>query len=453
MELPERRIYTVSELTEQIRDVLERTYPSVWVQGEVSNFRAAPSGHHYFTLKDDFAQIRCVMFKMQNRFLKFKVEDGLDVIAWGRLSVYSVRGEYQLILDTMEPMGLGSLMLAFEQLKAKLAAEGLFDSDRKKPIPPFPRTIGLVTSSRGAAVRDMIRIIRRRFPAMNILVSPTAVQGDRAPDEIVASLQRLCMAGGVDAIVVGRGGGSVEDLWAFNDERVVRAVAHCPLPIVSAVGHETDVTLTDFAADLRASTPSAAAELIVPDARELTDTILHYAARLRNTIRHRLTRGRDTVSETLRRLFDPRRQIQERRMRMDELTLRLGNAMRRRMTSHRQEASIVADRLKPEHQLRAVATARQECKILHDRLSTAMCAMVKDRRSMAETLGVKLESLSPLSVLSRGYSITFRPETGEVLTDARQAQAGESVRVRLHKGELSCQVTERHTQPEGKRER
>jgi len=265
MDLPNRKVYTVSEFTGKIREILEREYPSVWIQGEISNFHSAPSGHLYFILKDDAAQIRCVMFRLQSRFLKFRPEDGLHIIAWGRVSVYALRGEYQLILDTMEPLGFGSLMLAFEQLKNKLAQEGLFDESRKKPLPSFPKTVGLVTSSRGAAVKDMIRILRNRAPWVNILVSPASVQGDKAPDEITAAIQRLCAAGDVDVIIVGRGGGPIEDLWAFNDERVVRAVASCRLPIVSAVGHETDFTLTDFAADLRAPTPSADAQMLVTD--------------------------------------------------------------------------------------------------------------------------------------------------------------------------------------------
>lgn len=278
----ERKIYSVSELTDRIRYLLETEFQYVWIEGEISNFRPAPSGHWYFTLKDESSQIRCAMFRNQNRYVKFRPEDGLRIVAWGKVSVYSARGEYQLILETMEPQGLGSMMLAFEQLKSKLAAEGLFDQGRKKPLPRFPRTVGLVTSSKGAAVRDMIRIIHRRFPGMIILLSPTLVQGDKAPEEITAALERLIRADGVDVIIIGRGGGSIEDLWGFNDERVVRAVAGCPIPIVGAVGHETDTTLMDYAADLRASTPSAAAELVAPTKTDLCDSIRDFAMRLRN---------------------------------------------------------------------------------------------------------------------------------------------------------------------------
>ncbi len=443
MELPERKIYTVSELTEQIRGLLEREFPSVWIQGEISNLRPAPSGHVYFTLKDDTAQIRCVMFKLQRRFLKFRPEDGLSVIAWGRISVYNLRGEYQLILDTMEPVGLGSLMLAFEQLKKKLTVEGLFSEKNKRPIPPMPRRIGLVTSARGAAVRDMIRICKRRFPGTHILVSPASVQGDRAPEEIVAAIDRLCSAGDVDVIIVGRGGGSIEDLWAFNDEKVVRAVAGCRLPIVSAVGHETDVTLTDFAADLRASTPSAAAEMIVPDKRDLQEHVLHLSARTKSCMRNFLERHAGVLRELLKRLYDPRRQIEDRRMRLDDLTIRLVRTARRQLEELRRESETVATRLKPRYLAREIAAGKDQCSALMSELVRAIRDKTMTSRSSVESLSARLDSLSPLSVLARGYSITRRPETGTVITDAAQVLIGEGLQVRLHRGELSCEVTNR----------
>jgi exodeoxyribonuclease VII large subunit len=443
MELPERKIYTVSELTQQVRDLLEREFPSVWIQGEVSNLRSAPSGHVYFTLKDDTAQIRCVMFKLQRRFLKFRLEDGLHVIAWGRISVYSLRGEYQLILDTMEPVGLGSLMLAFEQLKERLIAEGLFDERKKKPIPPFPKRIGLVTSSRGAAVRDMIRISRRRFPGTHILLSPASVQGDRAPDEITAAIDRLCNAGDVDVIIVGRGGGSIEDLWAFNDENVVRAVAGCRLPIISAVGHETDVTLTDFAADLRASTPSAAAEMVVPDKQDLLESVLHLSARMKTCMRNFLDRRVGILNELLRRLYDPRRQIQERRMRLDELTIRLGLTVRRKLEVEGREIEALATRLRPEYLIRDIESDREQCSTLFAELLRAIRNALKECRASVDNLVARLDSLSPLSVLARGYSITLRPQTGAVITDAAQVRTGEELRVRLRRGELTCQVMDK----------
>jgi exodeoxyribonuclease VII large subunit len=441
MELPERKIYTISELTEEIKNLLEGEYPSVWVQGEISNFRPAPSGHYYFTLKDETAQIRCVMFKTQNRFLKFKPEDGLQIIAWGRISVYAVRGEYQLVLDTMEPRGLGSLMLAFEQLRDKLAAEGLFDPARKKAIPPFPGTIGIVTSRRGAAIRDMIRITHRRSPGTNILLSPTSVQGDRAPEEIVAALERICKVVDIDVIIIGRGGGSIEDLWAFNDERVVRAVADCTIPVVSAVGHETDFTLTDFAADLRASTPSAAAELVVPDKRGLRDAVLHLIARLRGSISGNLERHVGQVNEFLKRLYDPRRTIEERRQRCDDLTTRLAIATKRRVTILNQEVRSWISRLRPDYLRKKTGFVRQEWSNLVSRLERAVRETLVKGLGSVEHLSARLEGLSPLAVLSRGYSITVSRDTGAVIKDVASVAIGEDVRVRLHRGEIDCRVT------------
>jgi exodeoxyribonuclease VII large subunit len=440
MELPERKIYTVSEFTERIREILEKEYPSVWIQGEISNFRSAPSGHLYFTLKDDAAQIRCVMFRLQGRFLKFRPEDGLNVIAWGRLSVYSLRGEYQLILDTMEPLGFGSLMLAFEQLKTKLAAEGLFDQSRKKPLPPFPKTIGLVTSPRGAVVQDMIRIIRHRGPWINIVVSPSSVQGDKAPYEITSAIRRLCETDDVDVIILGRGGGPIEDLWAFNDERVVRAVAGCRLPIVSAVGHETDVTLTDFAADLRAPTPSAAAQMLVSDKRDLESALEHLEARLRGCMTAVMDRFSSTVGELIRRLHDPLRQILEYRMRIDDLNIRLIKTMRRKLADIRKETDAVTARLKPEHVARIAGVKRDQFEALFRRLAAAARVSVRGAQHSLDNLAGQLDALSPLGILARGYSITVDSLSGTVVNDARKVETGQEVRVRLHCGELDCKI-------------
>ncbi|MBN2106659.1 MAG: exodeoxyribonuclease VII large subunit, partial [Deltaproteobacteria bacterium] len=262
--MADRFIFTVAELTRHIRDTLESAYPDVWVEGEISNLRIPSSGHCYFTLKDEAAQLRVVMFRMQARLLRFTAEDGLKVICRGRINVYEQRGEYQLVADMLEPRGVGSLQLAFEQLKNRLAGEGLFAEERKKPLPFLPARIAVITSPTGAAVRDIIRIIHRRFPSVAILVVPVRVQGDEAPEEIARAIETVNQRGLGDVIIVGRGGGSLEDLWAFNTETVARAIAASALPVISAVGHETDTTIADFAADLRAPTPSAAAELVVP---------------------------------------------------------------------------------------------------------------------------------------------------------------------------------------------
>lgn len=445
IELPERKIHTVSELTQAIRLLLEKEFPSVWIQGEISNFKAAPSGHLYFTLKDRESQIRCVMFRGQSQFLKFRPEDGLEIIAWGRVAVYTPRGEYQLILDTMEPKGLGSLMLAFEQLRARLEKEGLFDPSRKRPLPRFPRTVGIVTSRKAAALRDMLRIAHRRSPNIDIIVSSTLVQGDRAPKDIVAALERLCRVPEIDVIIIGRGGGSIEDLWAFNDEHVVRAVANCPVPIVSAVGHETDVTLSDFAADVRASTPSMASEIVFPDRLEIQERILQLVSRLKGSMILQLENRRTAVNHELKRLYDPRRRIQERRQRLDDLVFRLEHAMRRRIRSCRDETGSALKRLRPEMLQRKVTLGRTECDRLVKRLERAIKGTLKHAKNDVEYLAARLDSLSPLAVLSRGYSITMRaedgPRSGEVITDAATVDIGEDISIRLRRGELSCSVT------------
>jgi exodeoxyribonuclease VII large subunit len=441
MELPERKVYTVSELTSGIRSLLESAFTSVWVQGEITNYRPSHSGHLYFALKDHESQISCVMFKTQSRFLKFRPEDGLEVLVWGRVGVYGARGQYQLILDTMEPRGLGSLMLAYEQIKQKLQAEGLFDPTRKKSLPLFPKSIGLVTSPKGAAIRDMIRIISRRFPPAHVLVSPASVQGDKAPEEIVKALERLERAGGVDVIIIGRGGGSVEDLWAFNDERVVRAVASCAIPIVSAVGHETDFTLTDFAADLRASTPSAAAELVVRDKSDLLDGIRHLNARMKNAMQNQLTHCAQTLTETLKRLPDPRRRVEERRINLDDLTFRLTRSMEKILAVKRQDAQSLAQRLRPEFLMSGFHRTRDECVQLLARLQRSMTLTLHQGKTAVENVTKRLDSLSPLAVVARGYSITFEEKTGAIVNNASQVQKGDRLRIKVQKGDIACRVT------------
>lgn len=443
MDLPQRKIYTVSELTENIKSLVEKHYSSVWIHGEISNFKVAPSGHLYFSLKDENAQIRCAMFRIQSQFLKFKPHDGLSIIAWGRISVYPPRGDYQLLVDTMEPAGLGSMMLGLEQLKRKLEAEGLFAPSRKRPIPRFPSRVGLVTSPRGAAVRDMIRIIQRRSPGTHILISPTSVQGDRAPSEIVAALNRLCQVPDVDTIIIGRGGGSIEDLWAFNDEGVVRAVAECPIPIVSAVGHETDVTLTDFAADLRASTPSAAAELVVPDYRDLLE--------LTNLLRDRLIRSMErdldqralALNELLQHLQDPRRMIRDRWQYVDELSERLITTVNRRLSTMRKELDVLRNRLRPEHLKRSLETKEHILEGLVTRLKQSAGGFLKERFVNVQSLASRMDVMSPLAVLARGYAIAIDPLTSHVIRQARQVEKGADVLLRLYQGKLVCRVLDR----------
>ncbi|MFA6222888.1 MAG: exodeoxyribonuclease VII large subunit [Desulfomonilaceae bacterium] len=440
LELSERKIFTVSELTEEIRKVLEGTFPMVWVKGEISNFKRAPSGHTYLTLKDDNSQIRCVMFKHQSKYLKFQLEDGLKILASGRVNVYSPRGEYQLILETMEPVGLGSLMLALEQLKTKLASEGLFDSSRKKPLPRRPGTVGVVTSATGAAVRDIIRIIKRRSPGINILISPTSVQGDKAPEEIVSSLQRLVISGKPDVIIIGRGGGSIEDLWAFNDESVVRAVASCSVPIVSAVGHETDFTLSDFAADARASTPSAAAEIIAPDDRDAWDSVTSLIARLKNGIRVCLTRSAQTLDDLTKGFEYPLRRIQDERSRIEDLTERIRKSSIRMLTDARKDLVAMSGRLRPEILMRKTATISGDLGRLVTRLERSTKIIMDDSKSRVTNLAARLDALSPFRVLARGYTITFRTTDGTLLRGTGDVDQGEDIRTVVSGGSIVSRV-------------
>jgi exodeoxyribonuclease VII large subunit len=342
----------------------------------------------------------------------------------------------------MEPSGLGGLMLAFEQLKKQLDAEGLFDPTRKKPIPMFPARIGVVTSATGAAVKDIVRIVRRRFPATHILVSPASVQGEKAPDEICRALERLVQAGDVDVVIIGRGGGSVEDLWAFNDERVVRATAACPLPTVSAVGHETDFTLTDFAADLRASTPSAAAELLVPDKREVEFAVTQLAERLTRRVHTLIERNGIMVRDLTRRLRDPRRTIQERRLALDELTTRLAGAVNRNLTQRREDVRRLHDRLSPARLTREIETGRRAVMDLARRLELAQRSLLADTRGKLDVETARLGALNPLNALARGYAVVTRRRTGEMVHSATQVEPGDHVNVRLSVGNLDCLVEE-----------
>ena len=337
--MSERVVCTVSELAMRIKAQLEDQFPAVWVEGEISNLRTPSSGHAYFTLKDDGAQLRCVLFRGRGRRVAFQPEDGMQVLAFGGLDVYLARGEYQLVVELLEPKGVGALQLAFEQLKRRLAAEGLFEEARKRALPPFPRTIGIVTSPTGAAIRDMLHVIDRRFADLRILITPVRVQGEEAPGEIVAALRDLQAVGDLDVVIVGRGGGSIEDLWAFNDERVARAIAACRVPVISAVGHETDFTIADFVADLRAPTPSAAAELVVQEKLQVARTLVSLYENLKQAMADRLERERERVESLGKRrvLTDAARALRDLYRRVDDLTTRLTRAVRgsERQATHR----------------------------------------------------------------------------------------------------------------------
>jgi exodeoxyribonuclease VII large subunit len=438
----ERQVYTVSELTGQLKAALEEVFPAVWVEGEISNLRTPGSGHSYFTLKDEGAQISAVLFRGRGRRVRFDLEDGMQVLAFGGLDVYAARGQYQLVVEMMEPKGLGALQLAFEQLKRRLEAEGLFDEGRKRPLPAFPRVIGVVTSPTGAAIRDILNIIGRRFGDLRVLIAPVRVQGDEAPGEILQALANLQEVAELDVVIVGRGGGSIEDLWAFNDERVARAIVACRVPVISAVGHETDFTIADFVADLRAPTPSGAAELVVREKLTVIEALAELYARLKQAVTAEIAGYRERVEYLGRRrvLTDPARALRDLHRRLDELQgrLRLGLRASQRQVSHR--VALATGGLRRSNPLARIAGGAALLTQLKGRLAASAGHSVKVSRSrFAETVG-RLESLSPLGVLARGYSLTRLP-SGAVVRSAGQVAVGDPLEILLHQGALGARVT------------
>jgi len=419
-----RAVLSVSELTRRLQETLEERFPAVWVEGEISNFRLYGSGHAYFTLKDAESQIRAVLFRNRGRRIKFEPADGLHVMAFGSIEVYPQRGEYQLVIELLEPKGLGALQLAFEQLKARLQAEGLFDQARKRELPRFPRKIGIVTSTSGAAIRDMLRVIGRRFGELHIVIAPCRVQGEGAAEEIAQGVRDLNALGGVDVIIVGRGGGSLEDLWAFNEEAVARAIAASKVPVVSAVGHEVDFTITDFVADLRAPTPSAAAELVVREKQAVVDSLAQLRARLE------------------RAAARPLRDLDRR---VDELTARLRREMRGELGRAGHRVALVTRALRASDPVARVGRDRHRLETLQSRLTTLLHRRRDRARHALEAAVGRLDSLSPLAVLGRGYSLTRTP-AGEVVRSPAQVRVGDAIRVLLHRGSLDARVTDTREQ-------
>jgi exodeoxyribonuclease VII large subunit len=441
--LPERKIYSVSEINAAIREMLEGGFAEVWIEGEISNLRAAPSGHFYFTLKDAQAQLRCVFFRQNARYLKFKPADGLAVLARGRISVYEVRGEYQLTVGHMEPLGLGALQLAFEQLKRKLAAEGLFDPSRKRPLPLFPRRIGLVTSPRGAVIADMLRIFARRFPGLHILLYPVRVQGEGAAGDICEALRFFTRFEAADLLIVARGGGSLEDLWPFNEESVARAIAASAIPVISAVGHETDVTIADFVADLRAPTPSAAAELAIRARSEFVEMVANWQERLGRAMRYqslilsrRLTeRGVERAAGLLRRRIDRFGQ------QTDDSDYRLREITRRRLLEAARRLDAADRRLRAVDPRTQVVRCRSRLEQLRAAFQPLLRLRLARLSGRLDSLHAQLSHLSPLRVLERGYAIV-RDQDGRLLRRASQTAPGRALDVRLHEGSLGVEVRE-----------
>lgn len=489
--MPEKHVWRVSELTLRLCDVLEAEFPDVWVEGEISNYRTAQSGHLYFTLKDEKAQIRCVCFRDQVRGLRFRPEDGLKVTVRGGVSVYEARGEYQIYVSHVEPVGLGALQLAFEQLKKKLEEEGLFDAERKKPLPALPRRIGIVSSPQGAAIRDILRVLRRRFPNLHVTLFPVKVQGDGAAEEIVRAIRHFNRAEMVDVMIVARGGGSLEDLWAFNEEIVARAIAASEIPIITGIGHETDTTISDFAADLRAPTPSAAAEIVVRTRAEFEKHIGDCTRALVQQMRYFFSERRHAVRDlTTHRAFRrPGDMARRQRQRVDDLNASLARGLSRRIDGVRRRVNVSSTRMASFDLSARVRMLRLRVERRHGELGAALeRAVVRQRRRYGlmqvklaaldlrarvsalrrrldrrtsefaaharryltgtrrklEAATVRLEERSPFQLLERGYAIAYDAK-GKVLRSAEQVAEGDAIRVRLARGEIGATVQRKST--------
>jgi len=431
-------IYTVSSLTEQVKELLEDHFEFVWLEGEISNFRVPSSGHYYMVLKDKKAQIRGVMFRTQSRYLKFMPEDGMMVIAQGRISVYQPRGEYQIILDYLEPMGVGALAVAFEQLKKKLAARGVFDEAVKKPLPFLPQRVAVITSPTGAAIRDFLNVIRRRFVNVEITIVPVKVQGEDAAGEMVEALEMVNSELDVDVIVLTRGGGSVEDLWAFNREELAYAIRASQVPVVSAVGHEIDTTISDLAADFRAPTPSAAAELLVVEKESLRERLVVSRDRLDSAVRASLSRVSQRLTLLSRGLRDPRRRMADSWMRLDELNGRLIRLVEFMVRESKRRVSSEVRTLVLHSPLTRVASSRHRLHFQTRSLTHAAVKRLDDSRKGLCILEEKIKDLSPFSVLSRGYSIARKLPEKTIIKEVTGLKRGDQVHVLLAEGGLDC---------------
>jgi exodeoxyribonuclease VII large subunit len=436
----EKTILTVSRLTALLRGVLEENFEQLWLQGEVSNLSYPSSGHCYFTLKDPGAQIRCVMFKSAVKNLKFRLADGMKLIARGRISVYDQRGEYQLICEYVEPDGIGALQTAFVQLKEKLTLEGLFAEAHKIPLPRFPRTIGVITSPTGAAIHDILHVLKRRFASLNVLLYPVRVQGEGAAVEIARAIGEMNRLAEVDVLIVGRGGGSLEDLWAFNEEVVARAVYRSEIPVISAVGHETDWTICDFVADLRAPTPSAAAELVIASSEELRTQVETLSGRARRSIRALLSAHAGRLESLRRALHDPRTMLGHMVQRTDDLTGRLELALTAAVSRRRARFERLHDALQHNDPQHRVDVFRQRIALLTMRSEGLLVQRLDAHKQAFYDKAVRLEVLSPLKTLARGYAVATRESAQSVVTDAASLTIDEHLRVQFHLGAARCRV-------------
>lgn len=438
---PFKKIYSVSELTSNIKKILEEQFSLIWVSGEISNFRKPVSGHFYFTLKDESSQISSVMFRGQNRSLKFDLEDGMMVMGIGRVSVYEPRGSYQIILEYLEPMGAGAIQAAFEQTKKKLAQEGLFDEKHKRPLPFLPNKINIITSSGGAVIHDILKIINRRFPNIHIQIVPVRVQGDRAEKEIIAAIELVNQIGEADVIILARGGGSLEDLYVFNLESVARAVFISSIPVISAIGHETDFTITDFVADLRAPTPSSAAELVVPLKSEINEKCRKLTCSLESKINQKIHSFRTDTDRLFNRLVDPRKRIDDMRLRHDETSQRLFRIFLARLRQKQERLVWRIEKLRSNSPLLRANLFKEKLeRYLYNLSNYIVNITISESRARLNECAGKLQALSPLSILSRGYSITRTVPEAMIVRDVENVQIDQNIEVLLGKGSLICKI-------------
>ncbi len=436
-----RNVYTVSELNMEARVLLEENFPRIWVEGEISNLARPRSGHIYFSLKDDRCQLRCAMFRMHNRRIDFTPEDGMQVLAQGRISLYPERGDYQLIVQFLEEAGAGALRRAFEALKQRLAGEGLFDEARKRPLPTLPRQIGVVTSPTGAALRDILSILARRFPAIPVLIYPVPVQGAGAAPEIARMLDVASNRGECDVLILARGGGSLEDLWAFNEENVARAIRRSRVPVVTGIGHEVDVTIADFAADRRAATPSAAAELVSPEVGEWRQQLESGVRRLGRHARRRLADERRLLTALARRLVHPRRHLFDLSQGLDALLARLARAARLTSVTRRARLTAADARLRQRDPSQVLKGHRATWRQLSQRLHQASGRDLVQRRSRLAGIVRALEAVGPVGTLDRGYAIVTRAVDGKLVRTTEQVRVGDDIDTRLADGNLRSRIT------------
>ena len=435
-----RDVYTVSRLNLDARSILEETFSTVWIEGEISNLARPRSGHMYFSLKDEQCQVRCAMFRMHNRSLSFPPENGMQVLAHARVSLYPERGEFQLIVQYMEEAGAGALRRAFDALKSRLGADGLFDAERKRPLPVLPRRIGVITSPTGAAVRDVLSVLGRRFPAVPVTIHPVPVQGAGAAQAIARMIDLACERAECEVLILARGGGSIEDLWAFNEETVARAIHRASIPIVTGIGHEVDFTIADLVADLRAPTPSAAAESVVPDSREWAARYREFEARLVAVLRRGLAARRTQVRMLAKRLVHPRRRLFDHSQRLDATTLRLSRAATARVRGYRTRLSVAAAGVARHAPERIVQHHRAGIGALERRLSRAVRGALGTSRSRVNALERALGAFGPQATLERGYSILLRDDDRQVVRSACEVRSGERLHARLARGALDLDV-------------